>query len=185
MSDGDRAVPRPRWTTRSSRISGAASPAPGSRTRSPGTGWDAGIPIAYLRELVDYWLDGYDWRREEARLNEFDHFRTRIDGQSIHFVHARSPHADALPLLLTHGWPGSIVEFLDVIPRLTDPDGVRRSGRRRVPRGRTVAARLRVLGAAADPRAGTCGASPRPSSTSWTAWATGATAPRAATGVPR
>ena len=60
--------------------------------------------------------------REEARLNRFEHFRTRIDGQSIHFVHARSRHADALPLLLVHGWPGSVVEFLDVIPRLTDPE---------------------------------------------------------------
>lgn len=87
----------------------------------PGTEWEAGIPIAYLRELVDYWLVGYDWRREEARLNEFEQFRTRIDGQSIHFIHVRSPHGDALPLLLSHGWPGSIVEFLDVIPRLTDP----------------------------------------------------------------
>jgi epoxide hydrolase len=96
-----------------------------SRTRFPdqiaGTEWDAGIPIAYLRELVEYWLDTYDWRREEARLNGFAHFRTRIDGQSIHFIHARSPHEDALPLLLTHGWPGSVVEFLEVIPRLTDP----------------------------------------------------------------
>ncbi len=87
----------------------------------PGTGWEAGIPITYLRELVDYWLGGYDWRREEARLNQFEQFRTRIDGQSIHFVHVRSPHQDALPLLLSHGWPGSIVEFLDAIPRLTDP----------------------------------------------------------------
>ncbi len=96
-----------------------------SRTRFPdqiaGTEWDAGISIAYLRELVEYWLDGYDWRREEDRLNQFAHFRTRIDGQSIHFIHARSPHEGALPLLLTHGWPGSVVEFLEVIPRLTDP----------------------------------------------------------------
>jgi pimeloyl-ACP methyl ester carboxylesterase len=95
------------------------------RTRFPeqiaGTEWDAGIPIAYLRELVEYWLNTYDWRREETRLNGFDHFRTRIDGQSIHFIHARSPHQGALPLLLTHGWPGSVVEFLEVIPRLTDP----------------------------------------------------------------
>ena len=79
------------------------------------------MPIDYLRELVGYWQRTYDWRREEARLNGFAHFRTTIDGQSIHFIHARSPHQDALPLLLTHGWPGSIVEFLDVIPRLTDP----------------------------------------------------------------
>src|SRR5205807_669603 len=85
-----------------------------------GTGWEYGIPTTYVRELVDYWRDGYDWRAEEARLNEFDHFRTTIDGQSIHFVHARSSREDAFPLLFLHGWPGSVVEFLDVIPRLTD-----------------------------------------------------------------
>ena len=85
-------------------------------------GWEYGIPIGYLRELVEYWRDGYDWRAQEAQLNELRHFRTRIDGQSIHFVHARSPHADALPLLLVHGWPGSFVEFLDAIPRLTEPE---------------------------------------------------------------
>ena len=97
-----------------------------ARTRFPdeiaGTGWEYGIPSDYLRELVEYWRDEYDWRAQEARLNELEHFRTSVDGQSIHFVHARSPHADAFPLLLTHGWPGSIVEFLDVIPRLTDPE---------------------------------------------------------------
>ena len=82
------------------------------------TGWEYGIPVDYLRELVEYWRDDYDWRAQEARLNELEHFRTTIDGQSIHFVHVRSPHADAFPLLLTHGWPGSIVEFLDVIPLL-------------------------------------------------------------------
>lgn len=86
------------------------------------TGWACGFPIAYLRELVEYWRDTYDWRAQEARLNELPHFRTRIDGQSIHFIHARSAHSDAFPLLLTHGWPGSVVEFLDVIPRLTDPE---------------------------------------------------------------
>jgi microsomal epoxide hydrolase len=88
----------------------------------PGTGWEYGFPTDYLRELVDHWRDRYDWRAHEARLNELAHFRTTIDGQSIHFVHARSAHADARPLLLVHGWPGSIVEFLDVIPRLTDPE---------------------------------------------------------------
>jgi pimeloyl-ACP methyl ester carboxylesterase len=87
-----------------------------------GTGWEYGIPIDYLRELVGYWGDTYDWRAEEARLNSFDQFTTGIDGQRIHFIHARSAHADAVPLLLTHGWPGSVVEFLDVIPRLTDPE---------------------------------------------------------------
>jgi epoxide hydrolase len=97
-----------------------------ARTRFPdqieGTGWDYGMPMDYLRELVDYWLDTYDWRAQEERLNQFDHFRTTIDGQSIHFMHSRSPNADALPLILTHGWPGSIVEFLDVVPPLSDPD---------------------------------------------------------------
>jgi epoxide hydrolase len=87
-----------------------------------GTRWDYGIPVDYVRELVDYWRDTYDWRAHEARLNELAHFRTSIDGQSIHFIHARSPYADAFPVLLTHGWPGSVVEFLDVIPRLTDPE---------------------------------------------------------------
>jgi hypothetical protein len=87
-----------------------------------GTGWEYGIPVDFVRELVEYWRDTYDWRVHEARLNELAHFRTSIDGQSIHFIHARSPHAKAFPLLLTHGWPGSVVEFLDVIPRLTDPE---------------------------------------------------------------
>lgn len=84
------------------------------------TGWEYGISLDYLRELVQYWLGEYDWRAQEARLNELAHFRTEIDGQSIHFVHARSSHEDAMPLLMTHGWPGSIVEFLDVIPQLTE-----------------------------------------------------------------
>jgi len=96
------------------------------QTRLPdqieGTGWEYGIPCDYLRELVDYWRDEYDWRAQEARLNTLPHFRTRIDGQQIHFIHARSGHTDALPLLLTHGWPGSVVEFLDVIPQLVDPE---------------------------------------------------------------
>ena len=97
-----------------------------ARTRFPDqiddTGWEYGVPIDYLRDLVAYWHDAYDWRAHEARLNGFAHFRTRIDGQSIHFVEARSPHAEAFPLLIMHGWPGSIVEFLDVIPRLTEPE---------------------------------------------------------------
>jgi len=97
-----------------------------AQTRFPdqieGTGWEYGFPVAYLRDLVMYWRDEYDWRAEEARLNELPQFRTTIGGQSIHFIHARSRHADALPLLIGHGWPGSVVEFLDVIPRLTEPE---------------------------------------------------------------
>jgi pimeloyl-ACP methyl ester carboxylesterase len=86
-----------------------------------GTGWEYGTPIPYLRELVEYWRDEYDWRAQEARLNRFAHFRTRIDGQPIHFVHERSTHPRAFPLLILHGWPGSVVEFLEVIPRLVHP----------------------------------------------------------------
>ncbi len=96
------------------------------RTRFPdqieNTGWEYGIPVDYLRELVEYWSGPYDWRAHEARLNELAHFRSSIDGQSIHFIQAPSPHAGAMPLLITHGWPGSVVEFLDAIPRLTNPE---------------------------------------------------------------
>jgi pimeloyl-ACP methyl ester carboxylesterase len=84
----------------------------------PDTGWEYGFPVGYLQELVEYWRDTYDWRAQEARLNELGHFRTVIDGQQIHFVHVRSTRADAFPVLLLHGWPGSIIEFLDVIPLL-------------------------------------------------------------------
>jgi microsomal epoxide hydrolase len=87
----------------------------------PGAGWDYGTDLDYLRDLVAYWRDGYDWRSTEERLNGLDHHTTQIDGQTIHFVHAPSPVPDALPLVLTHGWPGSIVEFLDVIEPLRDP----------------------------------------------------------------
>src|SRR5690349_14053240 len=73
--------------------------------------WSQGIPLSYTRELADYWAHGYDWRAREAALNRFDQYVTEIDGLDIHFIHQRSPHADALPLLITHGWPGSVVEF--------------------------------------------------------------------------
>jgi epoxide hydrolase len=87
----------------------------------PGVGWSRGVPLGYLKELAAYWRDGYDWRKQEARLNEFPQFTTTIDGQHLHFLHVRSRQPDALPLILTHGWPGSMVEFLDVIGPLTDP----------------------------------------------------------------
>ena len=86
-----------------------------------GVGWDLGTPLGYLRELAEYWRLRYDWRTHEERLNGFDGFMTTIDGANVHFLHARSPEPDATPLLLTHGWPGSIVEFLDVIGPLSDP----------------------------------------------------------------
>jgi pimeloyl-ACP methyl ester carboxylesterase len=96
-----------------------------ARTRWPdapaGADWSYGIPVPYVRELAEYWRTRYDWRAQEARLNAFPQFTTEIDGQNIHFLHVRSPEPDALPLLLTHGWPGSIVEFLDLIGPLTNP----------------------------------------------------------------
>jgi pimeloyl-ACP methyl ester carboxylesterase len=87
----------------------------------PGVGWDYGVPREYLKELVSYWHTGYDWRVHEARLNSFAQYTTQIDGQNVYFMHVRSPEPDALPLLLTHGWPGSVLEFLDSIGPLTDP----------------------------------------------------------------
>ena len=83
--------------------------------------WSQGTPLAYVQEVCEYWANGYDWRTREAALNRFDQFTTEIDGLDLHFIHQRSPHANATPLLLTHGWPGSIVEFHKVIEPLTDP----------------------------------------------------------------
>jgi pimeloyl-ACP methyl ester carboxylesterase len=83
--------------------------------------WRQGVPRAWLQEVCRYWADGYDWRAREARLNRFAQFTTEIDGLALHFIHVRSPHADAMPLVLTHGWPGSVVEFHKVIGPLTDP----------------------------------------------------------------
>lgn len=83
--------------------------------------WSQGAPLSRVRALVDHWRDKYDWRRIETKLNELGQYRTAIDGLGIHFLHVRSPHPDALPLLLTHGWPGSVIEFLKVIGPLTDP----------------------------------------------------------------
>ncbi|WP_370948749.1 epoxide hydrolase family protein [Amycolatopsis sp. cg5] len=83
--------------------------------------WSQGVPLAYLRELCAYWATDYDWRATERRLNALPHFRTAIDGLGVHFIHIRSPHPNALPLVLTHGWPGSVFEFEKVIPSLSDP----------------------------------------------------------------
>jgi epoxide hydrolase len=84
-------------------------------------GWSQGVPLAYLRELCDYWADGYDWRATEARLNALPQFQTEIDGIRFVFAHVRSPNPGALPLILTHGWPGSVVEFMKVIGPLSNP----------------------------------------------------------------
>src|SRR5215208_4431311 len=80
-----------------------------------------GVQLATMKELARYWAGEYDWRRCEARLNALPQFTTEIDGVDIHFIHVRSPHADALPLVMTHGWPGSVIELLDSVGPLTDP----------------------------------------------------------------
>jgi pimeloyl-ACP methyl ester carboxylesterase len=87
----------------------------------PGAPWEYGTDRGYLEELLAYWRDGFDWRAQERALNDLDHFTTTIDGIDVHFVHARSPDPDAMPLLLTHGWPGSFVEFVELVGPLTDP----------------------------------------------------------------
>ncbi|WP_026403180.1 epoxide hydrolase family protein [Actinomadura rifamycini] len=86
----------------------------------PGEGGSRGVPVAYLEELAEYWRTGFDWRAQEARFNGFPQFMTEIDGHDVHFLHVRSADPDALPLLLTHGWPNSFVEFVDLIGHLPD-----------------------------------------------------------------
>ena len=89
----------------------------------PDSGWDYGADRAYMEELLEYWRTEYDWRKYEAQLNELPHFKTSIDGIDMHFVHVRSKQDSAMPLVITHGWPGSVYEFMDVIGPLTDPVG--------------------------------------------------------------
>jgi hypothetical protein len=83
--------------------------------------WSQGVPITKMRALVEYWRTGYDWRRCETRLNGFAQYRTEIDGLRIHFLHIRSRQANALPIIITHGWPGSVIEFFKIIDPLTNP----------------------------------------------------------------
>jgi pimeloyl-ACP methyl ester carboxylesterase len=96
-----------------------------ARTRlaapAPGDSWDYGTTEAYLTDMVSHWQDSFDWREQEQRMNEFPHFLTEIEGQTVHFVHVRSAEPNAVPLVLTHTYPGSFVDFLDMIGPLTDP----------------------------------------------------------------
>ena len=87
----------------------------------PGSGWDYGSDTAYMKELLKYWRTEYDWREHEQLINELPHFRTGIDDIDMHFVHVRSRESNAMPLVITHGWPGSFYEFMEVIGPLTDP----------------------------------------------------------------
>jgi pimeloyl-ACP methyl ester carboxylesterase len=98
------------------RLTGVRWPA-----QVPGTGWSRGVPVEHLRDLVERWATKFDWREVEDRINRHPQYTTRIDGQDLHFLHVRSPHQGALPLLLAHGWPGSFAEFLQVIEPLTNP----------------------------------------------------------------
>ena len=90
-------------------------------SRETVSGWSQGVPLDVLRQLCEHWHAAYDWRATEQRLNRLPHYRTAIDGLSVHFIHVRSPVADAVPLIMTHGWPGSFLEFEQVVERLADP----------------------------------------------------------------
>ena len=107
-------IPQQRLDDLRRRLDATIWPAP-----LPGDGWDTGVPVTWLRNLTEYWRTGYDWRAAERRINDFPQYVTEIDGQRIHFLHVRSPRPDALPLIMTHGWPGSIVEFLEVLEPLS------------------------------------------------------------------
>ena len=104
-----------------------------------------GVQLATLQALARYWTTDYDWRKCEAKLNALPQFTTEIDGVEIHFIHVRSRHENALPLIMTHGWPGSVVELLETIGPLTDPTAHGGTRRGRIPPGAAVTARLRVL----------------------------------------
>jgi hypothetical protein len=135
--------------------------------------WSQGIPLAYVQEVCRYWAEKYDWRAREARLNGFPQFRTEIDGLGIHFLHVRSPNPDALPLVITHGWPGSVIEFLKVIGPI--PVTPSTSSRPRCPATASPTSRARRAGAPSGSR--------RRGRSSWRVSATAATSRREATGA--
>jgi pimeloyl-ACP methyl ester carboxylesterase len=88
----------------------------------PGSGWDYGVELAYMKALVEYWRTAFDWREQQRAINRFAHFQAVVDGARIHFIHERGSGESPLPLVITHGWPGSFLEMLDVIPRLAHPE---------------------------------------------------------------
>jgi hypothetical protein len=110
--------PEPELTDLRSRVNATRWPEPETVTDD-----SQGVPLAMMQDLARYWATDYDWRTCEAKLNDLPHFITEIDGLDIHFLHVRSQHADALPLIVTHGWPGSIIEQLKIIEPLTNPHG--------------------------------------------------------------
>nr|BFE86575.1 hypothetical protein GCM10020093_091760 [Planobispora longispora] len=143
-------------------------------------GWEYGVPAAYVKRLVERWRTGYDWRAWEAKINAYPQFTTEIDGQTVHFLHVRSAEPDATPLILTHGWPNSIVEYLDLIGPLTDPAPTAATR----PTPSTWSSRPSPVSASPGTPgsgAGTVTASPAPGPSSCAAWATSATARTATT----
>lgn len=109
-------IPQDRLDDLKARLAAARWP-----EQPPGTGWERGVPVDYLKDLAEYWRTGYDWRAQEAELNRHPQYLVTIAGQNVHFLHVRSPEPQALPLLLLHGWPGTVADFLDVIGPLSDP----------------------------------------------------------------
>jgi epoxide hydrolase len=109
-------IPQPQLDDLRARLAGTRWP-----DELPDVGWSRGVPVGYAKELAEYWRTGFDWRAQEALLNSYEQWTTTVDGQNVHFLHVRSPEPDATPLLLLHGWPGSVVDFLDVIGPLSDP----------------------------------------------------------------
>ena len=143
-----------------------------------------GVQLATTRALAQYWSTDYDWRRLEAKLNALPQFKTEIDGVDIHFIHVRSAHENALPLIMTHGWPGSVIELLETIGPLTDPPRTAAA-----PRTRSTSCCRPWPDTASPPSrprsAGTPAVTRRRGPSSCTASATAATSPRAATRAPR
>lgn len=153
-------------------------------TRELVTDRSQGVQRAVARALADYWTTEYDWRRCESRLNALPQFRTAIDGLDVHFIHVESKHGNALPLIMTHGWPGSIIELLETIGPLTDPTA---HGGRAEDAFHLVLPSIPGYGFSDEPTelAGARSASARPGRSSCSASGTPATSRRAATWAPR
>ena len=136
--------------SRSKRSSSLTCAAGSARPVGPRKSWSRtgrrGVQLATIQELARYWANEYDWHRCEARLNALPQFKTEIDGVDIHFIHVKSPHPAALPLIMTHGWPGSVIELLETVGPLTDPMAHGGRPRGRVRRGAGVPPRVRFLG---------------------------------------
>jgi Epoxide hydrolase N terminus len=128
-----------------SSTSGGASTRQGFPERETVKDQSQGVQLATIQKLARYWETEYDWRKCEAKLKALPHFITEIDGLDIHFIHVRSKHENALPLIVTHGWPGSVVEQLKIVDPLTNPHGAWRERIGRFPSGDSVDAGLRIF----------------------------------------